>query len=57
MGNLSQGSRQRGLLQRGFAALVVADANGFVDAGQKYFSVTDLSGAGGIADGLDRLLD
>src|SRR5204862_4700651 len=44
-------------LQRAFAAFVVADANRFVDAGEKNFAVADVAGAGGGDDGFDRFID
>ena len=42
-----------GTHKRVLAALVIADADGLVDARQKNLAVADLAGAGGIGDGLD----
>jgi hypothetical protein len=38
-------------LERCFAAFVVADADGLVDAADEDFAVADAAGAGGAADG------
>jgi len=43
-------------LERGFAAFVVADANGFVDAADEDFAVADAAGARGAEDHIDCLV-
>ena len=42
-------------LKRRFAVFVVADSDGFVDAGDEDFAVADFAGAGGADDGGDGL--
>src|SRR4051812_26961779 len=44
-------------LDRGFAFLFGADANGFIDVGNKDFSIANLSGLGRADDGLDGGID
>jgi len=43
-------------LEGGFASLVVADADGFVDAADEDFAVSDAAGAGRAENGLDGLV-
>ena len=45
-----------GVLQRRFAVLVVADADGFIDSGHEDFAVSDFAGSGCADDGLNGLV-
>jgi hypothetical protein len=44
------------VLKGSFATLVVADADGFVDAADEDFAVADVAGACGVEDGPDDFL-
>src|SRR5579864_8340028 len=48
-----QPRRPRGILERALAAFVVADADGFLDAGEKNLAVADFSGLRGFQNRFD----
>ncbi len=47
------GSATEARLEGGFAAFVVADADGFIDLADEYLAVADTAGAGRAYDGLN----